>query len=54
MTLHLNYIVYAVRYGLVKVSYIIQFDVPPHALDFTQKIILVRISTADCCSSLFM
>ena len=39
MTLHFNYIIQAVRYGLVKVSYIIQFDVPPHALDFTQKII---------------
>ena len=38
MTLHFNYIVQAVRYGLVKVSYIIQFDVPPHTLDFTRKI----------------
>ena len=39
MTLHFNYIIEAVRYGLVKVSYIIQFDVPRHTLDFTQKII---------------
>ena len=40
---------------MVKVSYTIQFDVAPHALDFVQKIILaIAISTADFCSSLFM
>ena len=39
MTFHFSYIVLADRYGLVKVSYIIQFDLPPHAVDFTHKII---------------